>query len=254
MVQSFRAFRLALLFILSYVVVNYVFIFYLTHFLPIKLAVFATSPFNGIENLSPVYNSIYLGLYNNFVLVTVVITGTELYSRTMSRRMSEYLKIEYTFIFAVVASYLDSLLSWWATGKPTGGTSIIAFTLLTFLLASCLLDWQLYSSKQYPKDTKSRLRLLTWLVAFVFSGLLSLTYIFGNSSYQAHLAGAAIFYLIVACYIIKNQTARKITQLRDDNERLLGFHISGKPNRSSANSATPSFGRGSTSIRFCTRL
>jgi hypothetical protein len=193
--------RLTFIFILGYVLVNYVYVVYFTSFVFDKGAIFITSPFNILENKTGTYSSISQGLQNNFVFVAGAIAGAEMYSRHLSTRLKEHITVDAAFLLGILATYVESALFWLVTGNPASGTSILAFCILLFIVASALLDSGTFTDRQYPRDVKSRLKRLGWLAAIVLSLPFAVTYILWNPSCGVHIAGAALFVSLAVVYI-----------------------------------------------------
>lgn len=203
---------------------------YVTYHLPgligTQAALFVTSPFNGLEDLSKIYGSLWSGLLNNYVVVAIVLWLAEIYAVHFSIKLkahSPYI----IFLCSVLATYVLAALVWVATGQPSAGSSIIGFSITGFLLASLLLDAKHYILSGLQRIKSSVFSVRGWLgyllaiMSPILTAFLLATYLISNQSWWLHLLGGGIFLLIilVSSYLVGWWKERKVTELLDSLEK-----------------------------------
>lgn len=193
--------RVTLFFYIAYVAVNYVYIILLHQQVFTYVLVFAVSPFNILEILSPVYTSSTQGLVENFGFVVLMILVTETYSRYSAIKLKHMLSIDVVFCLSIGATYITSALWWWRAGVPASGTSIVGFSVLLYLAASSILDLR-HQVKRAQKKGREAARGVVWIAACVTSIGFSPTYVWGNPQYALHIAGASIFVLMAVLFAV----------------------------------------------------
>jgi hypothetical protein len=201
--------RITLFFYAAYIVTNYEYVK-----LPPALelnygVVFVTSPFNFLETFSHIYANPIQGLEENFGVVLLIILLAETYSRFA--RVRGGIGIDGAFFLALGATYATSALWWWAEGVPGNGTSIVAFSIVLYLLAVSLADARTYAVRRRRSAAEAG-RFLLWITALVISVVVAPTFILGNPSYGIHLAGIAFFgaFLMIRNHTVRREIARLI--------------------------------------------
>ena len=153
-----------------------------------KVLIFATSPFNFLEDFAGSYSSYLEGYFYNLILTTGIIYFIIFYYHLIAE--SKRISPELVFITSIAASYVVALASWAITGKVSAGTSIIGFSMVTFLFGLTLTDLRV-QLKSYA-HTRLRSRKLAIIIPTAFVSLiLVLSYLWGNTAYPFHLAGGA---------------------------------------------------------------
>jgi hypothetical protein len=201
--------RITWVFFFGYLLVNYLYLQLPRNLILNYGIVFLTSPFNVLETLSPVYNSVAQGLQENFEILVAVILIAEVFSRYSMVRLKPYLTIDWAFALGIAASYVTSALWWWHTGVPGSGTSIVAFSILLFLASAASLD-----VKRRMKDARTKAELkrdYIWIAALVTSFGFLPTYVVGNPHYQLHIVGALVFGSMVGL-LAETRSARQARQ------------------------------------------
>lgn len=168
-----------------------------------KALAFATSPFNFLEDFTGP-NGYYLeGYFYNLIFTTGIICFIIFYYHLIAE--SKRISPELVFLTSIAASYLVSLASWAITGKVSVGTSIIGFSMVTFLFGLTLVDLRV----QLKGYAHMRLRIgkLVPIISTTFVSLfLVLSYLWGNAAYPFHLAGGAFCGVFV---LLKTRTPWK---------------------------------------------
>ena len=206
LLQPLLNLRVTLIFSLGYVLVNYTYVVVFRAYVFNALTIFLVSPFNLLENLTPVYVSPYAGLANNYLAVALILATAETYSRYVQRSFRRYITIDSAFWLSIVASYVTSGLSWLVSGKLVAGTSIIGFSVSLTFLAVALLD-----SRHYlPKESKAKpISKIAWgAILATLIGVVP-TYVYGNPSALVHLSGIAIFIAVVLLMNTLRRTRKK---------------------------------------------
>jgi len=200
--------RITLFFYAAYIITNYAYV-KLPHALQLNYGVvFITSPFNFLETFSHIYANPTQGLEENFGVVLLIILLAETYSRFASLR-TRRVGIDGAFFLALGATYATSALWWWAEGVPGNGTSIVAFSMVLYLLAIALADARTYAVRRRRSAAEAG-RFLLWITALVISGVVAPTFILGNPSYGIHLVGTAFFgaFMIIRSYTDRREMSR----------------------------------------------
>jgi len=99
-----------------------------------KAILFATSPFSLLEALPPLSTSTAAGLSIDFLFVAVVMIAVAAFNLRVASRGAVAPSMPTVFFAAVAATYIVSLQVWLARGVPASGTSIIAFSMLGYLV------------------------------------------------------------------------------------------------------------------------
>ena len=193
--------RVTLFFYVAYAVVNYIYLFPLRQDILNYALVFAISPFNVLEVLSPAYGSTSSGLLQNFWFVVVFILLAEVYSRFSSVRLKRAVSFDAIFLASILASYTASAMWWRSTGVPGSGTSIVAFSMLLYLAAASMLDIKNQVARAgRDKSSSESIRGLIWVFALVSAFGFAPTYILGNPHYVLHIAGGLTFAAFAALF------------------------------------------------------
>ncbi len=215
-----------LIFVLLYYVAFLVYFkYHIYNIIGGNLASLITSPFNAAEDASGSYSSVMNGLLNNYVAVAVILWLSEVYSRHFSIKL-KLLRPLAVFSMSILASYLLALSLLLVKGIPSGGTSIIGFSLTSFLFVSLLLDSPHYMSiaKRYVenKAINSTTTFISYMLhglgpffSVLFTGLFLLSYVIGNSSWWLHIAGGGIFFLLCLILLYTKFRRRSCSQLSE---------------------------------------
>ena len=186
-------------------------------------AVFLTSPINFCENFSHDYSSAQEGFISNGITVAIIIFIASFYSDYTEIALKRYLSFGNAAAVSVAASYLLSGLTWFNSGVPSSGTSIIGFNLTLFLALGLLADWHhmkknkvayvaKLSNSWYAHLLSTRLkvsikvgilrtyntkRLLLGWGAIATTLFIPFLYLFSNGSYALHLSGGFVLLLFL---------------------------------------------------------
>jgi hypothetical protein len=157
------------------------------------LAVYLTSPFGSIENLQLGVSLWGYGIVENFLLVTAIMVLVAGYHVFLSSRNPSSPSLASLFFAATAATYFVSLADWIVTGTPASGTSVIAFSLLAYLLLACAMEtWGEVEANSRLGKSVVGLDALAWTGQTAVILLLSLYYLVGNASAAFHLGGAIL--------------------------------------------------------------
>lgn len=182
--------KITLIFCIAYIFTNAVYVI-LPHALELNYGViFITSPFNFLETFLHIYASPFQGLVENFGLVLLFIMLAECYSRFARVRVRS-VSIDDAFFLALGATYATSALWWMTEGVPVSGTSVVAFSIVLYLLIISLADIPMYAVRR-RRSAAEEGRFLLWIFALVVSAVASLLFL-DNPSYMIHLVGIAFF-------------------------------------------------------------
>ena len=161
---------------------------------------FLTSPFSFVEAAPPYSKSITQGLYNNFLFVAVIIIIAGLYSIYLEKRFKRWLSVPLVFFSGVLSTYMASAGIWAVFGQPATGTSIIGFTMASFIAVGSIADVKrnLAVMMRGNKQGKTFVVGFLLLVLFLWSSYAILTsYLIGNGAYALHLAGGSLSWLVL---------------------------------------------------------
>lgn len=180
----------------------------------VNLFNFFTSPFNFEEVLPQYSHSVSSGLYNNFLVVMIIMIIFAICNILAAERHYVHFSLPSVFLAGVVATYAVSAITWIINKKPGTGTSIIAFTVVETLVFMPLpaVYIKLRSRAVRKLGLKDIINLiLLVVVSFTFLYFLFHVYIFRNINYPFHLFGGAL-----AGFIIWRYTRRK-----ENNKRVV---------------------------------
>ena len=118
-----------------------------------KLGVLVSAPVNYCEDRSNAYTTFQQGIYANMGIPALIIFAAIMYSWCFEKRFKNYLSFKMTLILSVLSTYALSALNLVFSGKPAGGTSILAFDMLLFLFLGLTIDYT-----NLIKDRKYKLR------------------------------------------------------------------------------------------------
>jgi hypothetical protein len=183
--------RVTLFFYVAYIVTNYIYVKLPQAFELNYGVIFVTSPFNLLEDLSHIYVNPMQGLEANFWVVLLIILLAEIYSRFSHARF-EVAGIDGVFALALGASYATSALWWQVKGVPESGTSIVAFSIVLYLLAISLADARIYIVP-HKLSIMEIIKFPLWITSLGTSCVAAPTFILGNPSYEVHLVGITFF-------------------------------------------------------------
>jgi hypothetical protein len=99
--------------------------------------------------------------------------------------------IDGAFVLAFGANYATSVLWLQVKSVLESGTSIIAFSIVLYLLAILLADTRIYTMRHRRSLTET-IKLLLWIALLTISDVAAPTLILGNPSYKMHLVGIAL--------------------------------------------------------------
>jgi hypothetical protein len=153
-----------------------------------KALAFVTSPFNFLEDFTGPYGSFIEGYFYNLIFTTGIIYFIIFYYHLISE--SKRISPELIFLTSIAASYVVALASWAITGRVSAGTSIIGFSMVTFLFGLTLADLRA-QLKGYPHSRLRNGKLFVIAPTTFVSLILALSYLWGNTAYPFHLAGGA---------------------------------------------------------------
>jgi len=167
------------------------------------------APFNPVEDLSKVYGSVLDGVLSNYAAVAVVLFLNEIYLRYFSTSLKRITPMS-AFLSGVCASYILSVIMLVATGKPSGGTSIIGFTVTGLILVGLLLDFKAWWLKACHYFRTGKLfgvyvYVVLPVVALYSATLFFLSYLWMNGSWWIHIAGGLIFSGLMVCYAVSKK-------------------------------------------------
>jgi hypothetical protein len=94
-------------------------------------------------------------------------------------------------VLAFGANYATSVLWLQVKSVLESGTSIIAFSIVLYLLAILLADTRIYTMRHRRSLTET-IKLLLWIALLTISDVAAPTLILGNPSYEMHLVGIAL--------------------------------------------------------------
>ncbi|MEM3572460.1 MAG: hypothetical protein QW530_01885 [Candidatus Micrarchaeaceae archaeon] len=117
-----------------------------------KLGILISSPVNYCEDRIG-YTTFQQGVDANAAIPALIIFFAILYSWSLGGRFKRYLSFKTTLIVSVLSTYALSALNLVFLGKPAGGTSIIAFDMLLFLLLGLFIDYT-----DFLENKKNKLR------------------------------------------------------------------------------------------------
>ena len=118
-----------------------------------KLGVLVSAPVNYCEDRSNTYTTFQQGIYANMGIPALIIFAAIMYSWCFEKRFKRYLSFKMTLVLSVLSTYALSALNLAFSGKPAGGTSILAFDMLLFLFLGLTIDYT-----NLIKDRKSKLK------------------------------------------------------------------------------------------------
>ncbi len=128
-----------------------------------KLGVLVSAPVNYCEDRSNTYTTFQQGIYANMGIPALIIFAAIMYSWCFEKRFKSYLSFKMTLVLSVLSTYALSALNLAFSGKPAGGTSILAFDMLLFLFLGLTVDYthlikdRKYKLKELMKSQSSRL-------------------------------------------------------------------------------------------------
>ena len=140
----FLAAFISIVFMFLYYIVNVWYISYYGHNsckFSTSLGIFITAPLNYCEDLNPLYSNLSSGLVNNMEVPAIILFFATLYYQLFAQNSKKFMHLLYVIIIAIFSTYLLSSLSLFFYNTPLGGTSIIAFDILLFLLLSLIIDY-----------------------------------------------------------------------------------------------------------------
>jgi hypothetical protein len=168
---------------------------------------FIISPVNYCENFSPIYTSPIQGLQGNFITVGILIFVAVLYYKASEHYHKRVFPVYRILSLSILSSYLISALLFLNSGFPSEGTSIIAFSLLTFLFLELILDISRISQK--PGRKGALLKLGGFITVILVASLMLAGYIINNSSASLHLAGAFVVLILAFLFYYFNAWVKK---------------------------------------------
>ncbi|MEM0143848.1 MAG: hypothetical protein QXL94_07910 [Candidatus Parvarchaeum sp.] len=163
---------------------------------------FLISPVDYCENFSTVYTSPIQGLQGNFITVGILIFVVVLYYKVKGHYRKVVFPVYRILSLSVLSSYLISALSFLNLGFPSEGTSIIAFSLLTFLFLELILD--LSHIRQKKNRVGALLKLVGFITVILVASLMLEGYIINNSGALLHLAGAFVVLILAFLFYYFN--------------------------------------------------
>jgi len=173
-----------------------------------NLIAFTTSPFSFVEATPPYSSSTTVGLYNNFLLVAVLMVFLAMYNLILSRSLKPFVTLPSVFGAGVAGSYLVSLSIWILSKQPATGTSIIGFTVVAAIVVTTLADLisQLRLIVAGERSARTYLRAYAVLILFGVASLIALnSYIVGNPSFLLHLVGGAASGGVLVLWMLSRQ-------------------------------------------------
>jgi hypothetical protein len=118
-----------------------------------KLGVLVSAPVNYCEDRSNTYTTFQQGIDANMGFPALIIFAAIIYSWCFEKRFKTYLSFKMTMVLSVLSTYALSALNLVFSGKPAGGTSILAFDMLLFLFLGLTIDYT-----NLIKDRKYKLK------------------------------------------------------------------------------------------------
>ncbi len=191
-----------------------------------RTGILLTAPVNYCEDRIG-YATFQQGIDANMAITAVIIFAAVVYSWNLETRFKKYLSFKMALVVSIASTYILSILNLLVSGRPAGGTSIIGFDMLLFMLLGLVVDYSYMASEGQNKVAKLKngllarfviainrlakktvsedlaarrayntLKGLYWIGIFGLAGMLLLGYI-PTASAPFHLAGGFLLLLYV---------------------------------------------------------
>jgi len=196
-------FKVFYIFLLSYVIINTIYILGFRFWGEKAIVVFLTSPYNPLENFSGMYTSPFEGLGFNFLSVVFFLLFAEIYYRkSQANKVIRILPLKLLFLCSIIASYETAAIRWVMCGFPSSGTSVIGFSFLAYISFMLVANARssLWTGK--VKDHRTRITIRYYLAVVTVISMIALLYIVKNGSAWLHIAGGIFLLANVTVYLM----------------------------------------------------